>query len=84
MYTRTHKHTRTHACTHTHTHAHTHTHTHTQTQTHTQWWKTDGTHLKTVLLKGTFGKYIKFSPDFTTFVTIDNAGLLYILTSLTE
>ena len=47
-----------------------------------QWWKTDGTHVKTVLLKGTFGKYIRFSPDFCTFVTIENAGLLYILTTL--
>jgi len=47
-----------------------------------EWWKTDGTHVKTVLLKGTFGKYIRFSPDFCTFVTIDNAGLLYILTTL--
>lgn len=48
-----------------------------------QWWRTDGSHAKRVLLKGTFGKYIRFSPDFMTFVTIDNAGLLYILTSLT-
>jgi len=47
-----------------------------------QWWKANGTHLKSVLLKGTFGKYIRFSPDFQTFITIDNAGLLYILKSL--
>jgi len=47
-----------------------------------QLWSISGQHLKTVLLKGTFGKYIFFSPDFHTFVTIDNAGLLYILTSL--
>ena len=38
--------------------------------------------MKTIRLKGSFGKYIRFSPDFNTFVTIDNAGLLYILDSV--
>ena len=47
-----------------------------------QWWKLDGTHVKRVKLKGAFGKYIKFSPDFSTFVTIDNAGQLYMLCEL--
>ena len=47
-----------------------------------QWWHSDGEHSKTLLLKGAFGKYIRFSPDFQTFVTIDNAGLLYVLIPL--
>lgn len=47
-----------------------------------QWWSTTGKHMKTIRLKGSFGKYIRFSPDFNTFVTIDNAGLLYILDTL--
>ena len=38
--------------------------------------------MKRVKLKGAFGKYIKFSSDFSTFVTIDNAGQLYMLCEL--
>ena len=47
-----------------------------------QWWDTEGQELKKVQLKGTYGKFVKFSPDFTTFVTIDNAGMLYVLTAM--
>lgn len=65
----------------THTHnSHTHnSHTHTL---HIQWWSTDGECQKKLFLKSTFGKYVRFSPDFKTFVTIDNSGLLYVLTAL--
>ena len=47
-----------------------------------QWWTTDGKLVKRFRLKSTFGKYIYFSPDFKTFITIDNTGLLYVLTVL--
>eukprot|EP00731_Ephydatia_muelleri_P006431 Em0003g679a len=49
-----------------------------------QWWDTEGQELKKVLLKGTYGKFVKFSPDFSTFITIDNAGMLYVLTAIHE
>ena len=47
-----------------------------------QWWDRTGKHMKTMYLKGSFGKYIRYSPDFCTFVTIDNVGLLYILDTI--
>ena len=49
-----------------------------------KWWDTEGQELKKVLLKGTYGKFVKFSPDFSTFITIDNAGMLYVLTAIHE
>ena len=49
-----------------------------------QWWDTEGQELKKVQLKGTYGKFVKFSPDFNTFVTIDNAGMLYVLSAIQD
>ena len=44
-----------------------------------QWWKRDGRLCQQFNLKGVQAKSILFSPDFKTFVTVDNVGMIYVL-----
>ena len=45
----------------------------------TQWWKRDGTLCQQFNLKGGQAKSIHISPDFKTFVSVDNVGTIYVL-----
>ncbi|XP_077994598.1 apoptotic protease-activating factor 1-like [Glandiceps talaboti] len=47
-----------------------------------KWWTVNGTCLQTLPIKGSFSKYIEVLDDYKTFVTIDSAGILYILTAI--
>lgn len=44
-----------------------------------KWWKRDGTLCQQFNLKGVQAKNILFSPDFQTFVSVDNIGMIYVL-----
>ena len=44
-----------------------------------KWWKVDGALQQTFHVRGSFLKNVQYSPDFQTFVTVDSAGILYIL-----
>nr|XP_006818297.1 PREDICTED: apoptotic protease-activating factor 1-like [Saccoglossus kowalevskii] len=44
-----------------------------------KWWQVDGKCLQTFPVKGSFTKYIGVVDNFKTFITIDSAGILYIL-----
>ena len=44
-----------------------------------QWWKRDGTLCQQFNLKGVQAKSIHVSPDFKTFVSVDNVGMIYVL-----
>lgn len=44
-----------------------------------QWWSVDGRQLQTYYLKGQFPKFLRVNDSFSTFVTVDDTGYLYIL-----
>jgi len=44
-----------------------------------KWWKRDGTLCQQFNLKGVQAKSIHVSPDFKTFVSVDNVGMIYVL-----
>ncbi|XP_071500465.1 apoptotic protease-activating factor 1-like [Diadema antillarum] len=44
-----------------------------------RWWQLDGTPLQTFHVRGSFIRQVQISPDFQTFVTIDSAGILYLM-----
>lgn len=45
-----------------------------------QWWNVDsGKSIQTFYTNGTNLKKIHVSPDFKTYVTVDNLGILYVL-----
>ncbi|XP_041472197.1 apoptotic protease-activating factor 1-like [Lytechinus variegatus] len=44
-----------------------------------RWWQLDGTPLQTFHVRGTFTRQVQASPSFQTFVTIDSAGILYLM-----
>lgn len=48
-----------------------------------KWWKRDGTLCQQFNLKGTQAKSIYVSPDFSTFVSVDNIGTIYVLKRIT-
>lgn len=48
-----------------------------------KWWKRDGTLCQQFNLKGVQAKSIHFLSDFTTFVTVDNVGMIYVLKKIT-
>lgn len=48
-----------------------------------KWWKRDGTLCQQFSLKGVQAKSIHFCPDFKTFVSVDNVGMIYVLKKIT-
>ena len=49
-----------------------------------QWWTKSGDLLQQFKFKGRDVKDLRCSPDFSTFVTVDDVGIIYILKQITK